>query len=145
VSVSVDGDKLRSVDHPVNRKVYALWTSGQGDTSETDAGVQRGTRLRFETSDSLTGREERQMARKTIYCAQAFWRRGDRLIGGEVHRFVSRERAESGGEILLTGADGVAVFSVEGHPDEDLWDEPKLISRRGQTPALEAEEWVFAA
>lgn len=85
------------------------------------------------------------MARKTIYCAQAFWRRGGRLIGGEVHRFVSCERAESGGDILLTGADGVAVFSVEGHPDEDLWGEPVLISQRGDTPSIEAEDWVFAA
>lgn len=76
------------------------------------------------------------MARKTIYCAQAFWRRGGRLVGGEVHRFTNRERAESGGEILLTGADGVAVFSVEGHPDEDLWDEPVLLGLWGDAPGL---------
>lgn len=74
------------------------------------------------------------MARKTIYCAQAFWRRDGRLIGGEVRQFLSKERARQGGEILLTGADGVAVFSMEGHPDEDLWEEPKLIEVMGDAP-----------
>lgn len=77
------------------------------------------------------------MARKTIYCAQAFWRRGGRLVGGEVRQFLNEERAMAGGEILLTGADGVAVFSLEGHPDEDLWDEPKMIALLGDTPDAE--------
>lgn len=75
------------------------------------------------------------MARKTIYCAQAFWRRGGRLVGGEVRQFLNEERAMVGGEILLTGADGVAVFSLEGHPDEDLWDEPRMIALLGDTPS----------
>lgn len=78
------------------------------------------------------------MARKTIYCAQAFWRRRGRLVGGEVRQFLNAERAMVGGEILLTGADGVAVFSLEGHPDEDLWDEPKLIALLGDAPDLDA-------
>lgn len=75
------------------------------------------------------------MARKTIYCAQAFWRRAGRLAGGEVRYFTSEERARSGADILLTGADGVAVFSLEGHPDEDLWDEPKMIALMGDVPS----------
>lgn len=74
------------------------------------------------------------MARKTIYCAQAFWRRDGRLVGGEVRQFLNEERARLGGEILLTGADGVAVFSMEGHPDEDLWEEPTLIDLMGDAP-----------
>ena len=74
------------------------------------------------------------MARKTIYCAQAFWRRDGRLVGGEVRQFLNEERARQGGEILLTGADGVAVFSLEGHPDEDLWDDPRLIEVMGAVP-----------
>ena len=77
------------------------------------------------------------MARKTIYCAQAFWRRGGRLVGGEVRQFLNEERAMAGGEILLTGADGVAVFSLEGHPDEDLWDEPRMIALLGDTPSAD--------
>lgn len=79
------------------------------------------------------------MARKTIYCAQAFWRRNVRLMGGEVRQFLSEERARQGGEILLTGADGVAVFSMEGHPDEDLWEEPRLIEVMGDAPSGQLE------
>lgn len=75
------------------------------------------------------------MARKTIYCAQAFWRRGGRLVGGEVCQFLNEERARAGADILLTGADGVAVFSLEGHPDEDLWGEPCLIAVMGDAPS----------
>ena len=75
------------------------------------------------------------MARKTIYCAQAFWRRGGRLVGGEVRQFLNEERARQGGEILLTGADGVAVFSLEGYPDVDLWDDPQLIEALGDVPS----------
>lgn len=74
------------------------------------------------------------MARKTIYCAQAFWRCGGRLIGGEVRQFLNEERARAGAAILLTGADGAAVFSLEGHPDEDLWEEPRLIEVWGAAP-----------
>ncbi|PZT99868.1 MAG: hypothetical protein DI624_04130 [Brevundimonas sp.] len=77
------------------------------------------------------------MARKTIYCAQAFWRRDGRLIGGEVRQFLNEERARQGGEILLTGADGVAVFSMEGHPDVDLWEEPRVIEIMGDAPSAE--------
>lgn len=76
------------------------------------------------------------MARKTIYCAQGFWRRGSRLVGGEVRQFLNEERARLGAEALRTGCDGVAVFSVEGHPDEDLWEEPRLIEIFGHVPAL---------
>jgi len=78
------------------------------------------------------------MARKTIYCAQAFWSRGGRLVGGEVRHFRSEERARIGAEILLTGADGVAVFSLSGHPDADDWDEPVLIETFGCAPAMAA-------
>lgn len=75
------------------------------------------------------------MARKTIYCAQAFWRREGGLVAGEVRQFLNEDRARQGGEILLSGADGVAVFSVEGHPDEDFWDDPVLILLLGDTPS----------
>ena len=77
------------------------------------------------------------MARKTIYCAQAFWRRDGRWVGGEVRRFLNEERARTGAEILLTGADGVAVFSLEGHPDEDLWDDPRMIETYGAVPTVD--------
>lgn len=79
------------------------------------------------------------MARKTIYCAQAFWRREGRLVGGEVRQFLNEDRALAGADILLTGADGVAVFSLEGHPDENLWGEPRMISVLGDVPAADAQ------
>lgn len=79
------------------------------------------------------------MAQKTIYCAQAFWTRGNRLVGGEVHQFLNEERAMAGGEALFTGALGVAVFSVEGYPDIDLWEEPKILATFGQVPGEEVE------
>ena len=79
------------------------------------------------------------MARKTIYCAQAFWRRDGRLVGGEVRQFLNEDRALAGADILLTGADGVAVFSLEGHPDENLWDEPCIISVLGDVPAADVQ------
>ncbi|KQW79746.1 hypothetical protein [Brevundimonas sp. Root1279] len=85
------------------------------------------------------------MARKTIFCAQAFWIRRGRLQGGQVHQFLNEERAREGAEVLIAGADGVAVFSVEGHPDEDLWEEPRLIATFGQTPTPTeeaADPWV---
>lgn len=79
------------------------------------------------------------MARKTIYCAQAFWRREGRLVGGEVRQFLNEDRALAGADILLTGADGVAVFSLEGHPDENLWDEPHMIAVLGDVPSADAQ------
>jgi hypothetical protein len=77
------------------------------------------------------------MARKTIYCAQAFWPRRGRLKGGEVHQFLNRERAVEGGRALATGAPGVAVFSVDGYPDIDLWEDPKLLETFGEVPAID--------
>lgn len=79
------------------------------------------------------------MARKTIYCAQPFWRRRHGLAGGVVHRFVTEERALSGGEILSRSADGVAVFSLTGEPDVDFWDEPQVIATFGSVPVCTAQ------
>lgn len=78
------------------------------------------------------------MARKTIYCAQAFWSRDQQLVGGVVHQFMTEERARAGGEILAGSAHGAAVFSLTGEPDVDFWDEPVLIQTFGQTPARSA-------
>lgn len=79
------------------------------------------------------------MARKTIYCAQAFWPRRGRLKGGEVHQFLNRDRAVEGGRALATGAPGVAVFAVDGYPDIDLWEEPKLLETFGEVPSIDPD------
>ncbi|WGM31469.1 hypothetical protein [Brevundimonas sp. NIBR11] len=77
------------------------------------------------------------MARKTIYCAQPFWCRQGLLQAGLVHEFHTEDRARTGGEILAGAADGVAVFSLTGEPDIDLWGEPVMISTIGQVPGAE--------
>lgn len=74
------------------------------------------------------------MARKTIYCAQAFWRSRRGLEPGVIHQFLNADRAIQGGKILAAGADGVAVFSLTGEPDVDYWDEPELIATYGSAP-----------
>ena len=51
-----------------------------------------------------------------------------------MRQFLNEDRARAGADILLTGADGVAVFSLEGHPDENLWDEPRMIAVLGDAP-----------
>lgn len=76
--------------------------------------------------------------RKTIYCAQGFWERGGRLVGGEVYQFSTEERARLGADALMTGCDGVAVFSLEGHPDTDVWEDPVMIDCVGAVPAMAA-------
>lgn len=78
------------------------------------------------------------MARKTIYCAQPFWRRQGRLEAGVVHEFHTSDRAMTGGEILAGSADGVAVFSLTGEPDVDYWDEPVMIAVFGDAPEAAA-------
>lgn len=78
------------------------------------------------------------MARKTIYCAQQFWRRSEKLEGGVVHQFTSAERAVEGAIILAGGADGVAVYSLTGEPDVDYWDEPTMIMTFGDLPEAPA-------
>ena len=85
------------------------------------------------------------MARKTIYCAQAFWRPRGRLEGGQVHQFLDEGRALEGGEILAKSAPGAAVFSLTGEPDVDYWEEPKLLATWGDVPAADAFDQTEAA
>ena len=81
------------------------------------------------------------MDRTTIYCAQPFWRRQGHLMPGIVHEFRTEERALEGGEILAGAADGVAVFSLTGEPDIDLWGEPVMLATYGLVPNAEHEPW----
>jgi hypothetical protein len=82
--------------------------------------------------------KEAARAMKTIYCAQAFWRRDGRLYGGPVHQFLTADRAVQGGEILAGSADGAAVFTLTGEPDVDYWDEPVILMTIGDAPQLAA-------
>ncbi|MNT85270.1 hypothetical protein D3C72_2254120 [compost metagenome] len=54
-----------------------------------------------------------------------------------MHQFLNKERAIEGGRALATGAPGVAIFSVDGYPDIDLWDEPRMLESFGQVPAID--------
>ena len=85
------------------------------------------------------------MARKTIYCAQGFWRVRGRLERGQVHQFLDEARALEGGEIIAKSAPGVAVFSLTGEPDVDYWEEPKLLATWGDVPAAETFDQTQAA
>lgn len=80
------------------------------------------------------------MTRKTIYCAQAFWRQNGRLQAGPVHQFMTAERALAGGEILARSCAGAAVYSLTGEPDTDFWDEPVILARHGDAPGGEDED-----
>lgn len=111
-------------------------------TSVTVAPRRGWTRLLCGNADSLTRRwmgKRARMTWKTIYCARAFWLRSDGLHGGEVHRFLNGARAVEGARALFTGADGVAVFSMVGYPDEDHWEDPHLIQTFGIVPAMDAQ------
>lgn len=85
------------------------------------------------------------MARKTIYCAQGFWRVRGRLEGGQVHQFLDEPRALEGGEIIARSAHGVAVFSLTGEPDVDFWEEPRMIATFGDVPSADAFDQNEAA
>ena len=86
---------------------------------------------------------------KTIYCAQAFRRVDGSLHGYELHQFATAERALQGGEILAKWAGGVAVFSLTGEADVDVWGDPVLLKAYGDIPGSEgdgpSQGWSAAA
>lgn len=75
------------------------------------------------------------MATKTVFIAQAFHWNGGKLEPGRLYQYATEGRAEAAGESLAGSAPGVAVFSLEGHPDADDWGEPVLLARYGSAPS----------
>lgn len=72
--------------------------------------------------------------RKTVYIAQAFHWIDGQLVPGEFFQYARPERAAAAGERLAGSAPGVAVFSLDGHPDTDAWEDPVILARYGDAP-----------
>lgn len=77
------------------------------------------------------------MPKTTIYCVQPFWKDGRKLARGPLKQFKKEEEARAAGEVAAKRNAGVLVFSVAGSPEADVWDEPIVILKRGDVPALE--------
>jgi hypothetical protein len=80
----------------------------------------------------------KSMATKTVFIAQAFHWNGDKLEPGLMLQYSTSERAEAAGASLCGSAPGVAVFSLDGHPDADDWGEPVLLAAYGRVPSVAA-------
>lgn len=72
--------------------------------------------------------------RKTVYIAQAFHWIDGKLQPGEFYQYAKAERAAAAGASLSVSAPGVAVFSLDGHPDTDVWEDPVILARYGVAP-----------
>lgn len=74
------------------------------------------------------------MAKRTIYCVQAYGGRAGRLVPRPLQQFGSAREALQSGERLSPRVSGVVVFRVSGEPDFDQWDDPEVLVARGQVP-----------
>lgn len=74
------------------------------------------------------------MARRTVFCVQTYGRKDGRLVGTQRHEFTSATEAEDLGRRLAVTAAGVVVFSVEGDPEAEAWDEPEIFAVHGEAP-----------
>lgn len=83
------------------------------------------------------------MARKTIYLTQTFWRSGKRLEPGQQRQHLNEDRAREEGRRIAKAASGVVVFSVDGYPDEDYWEDPVVLETIGAVP-VSANQSGFA-
>jgi hypothetical protein len=68
------------------------------------------------------------------YRVQTWRRRGDVLIPAGEQEFREEGAALALGAAVRNGADGVAIYRVQGWPVQDLWREPKLIKQYGMIP-----------
>lgn len=77
------------------------------------------------------------MAREKIYCVQPFWPAGaGRLAHGELRQFPKEAAAKRAGEATARRVGGALVYVVEGDPDFDTWNPPRLIARHGAVPDI---------
>jgi hypothetical protein len=77
------------------------------------------------------------MRTRAIYCAQAYVRRGGRLTLGMRYDFDCAVDAETAGRDLSRVVDGVIVFGQEGSAEFDVWTDPEIYARHGETPLVE--------
>lgn len=74
------------------------------------------------------------MPTKTIFLAQAFHWHNGKLEPGRKYQFSSAAAAIEAGQGLAPTSPGVAVFSLDGDPATDTWDDPVLLARYGVAP-----------
>lgn len=74
------------------------------------------------------------MALRTVFCVQTFSKKGRALATGPLRQYGSGAEALQKGEDLQSRNAGVLVYSVEGDPAFDYWDEPKVLASYGQVP-----------
>ena len=71
----------------------------------------------------------------TRYCVQPYARKGQRLVACEPQQYRERGEAMGAGQRMRRRVAGLAVYEVTGWPVYDLWSEPRLIERFGETPS----------
>ena len=74
------------------------------------------------------------MAKKTIYCVQAFWKNDRKLAMGAMRQFKTEEAAREAGLSASRRNVGVLVYSVEGCAELDDWGDPRVLARHGDVP-----------
>lgn len=74
------------------------------------------------------------MAEITIYCVQTYWKDRRRLNSGDLRQFKDEPKARAHAERMSVRQDGVLLYALEGDPDMDFWDEPRVIAAYGETP-----------
>lgn len=77
------------------------------------------------------------MSRVTIYCVQPFWRAAPtKLARGDMRQFICIDEARRVAAAALRRNAGVIVYKVEGSPEFDTWQAPKLVCQMGEVPAV---------
>ena len=77
------------------------------------------------------------MARVTIFCVQPFWRAGpNKLAHGELRQFDREPAALRAGEATARRVGGALVYSVEGDPEFQQWEKPRLLASHGEVPEI---------
>ena len=72
--------------------------------------------------------------RKTVYCAQGFWRRAGGIVGGHTYKSCREDRARTWGARWGRHADGAIVYQMEVEPDAELKGEVIVLARYGCAP-----------
>lgn len=78
------------------------------------------------------------MFKVTRFCVVPWERRGERLVRGEARQFLTLAEAEAAQRQLRRRRERVDLYEVTGWPVQDLWDRPRLVSRAGVLPRLQA-------
>lgn len=76
------------------------------------------------------------MWQETRFCVQPYVRRQGSLVAGEAVRFREQQPAFAAARRMRRRVAGVEVYSVTGWPVQDMWREPVLLVRLGETPAV---------